>query len=252
MTERAALPPRERRSLLFQRGVGRLLAVVWVPITVALMRFGFAWRIVELAEIRRQYREIREEGDAPLLVCANHLTMLDSAVIAWALGSPWWYLTRYSSLPWNMPEWNNFGTSPVRRALVYLMKCVPVVRGADRQEVARVLSRVHYLLSDGEVVLLFPEGGRARSGRVEVENAAHGVGRLVGSLPGCRVLCLYVRGEGQEGMTNVPARRERFHVKASLIEPVSEHKGVRRSLDLSQQIVRELAELERQVLQEAA
>lgn len=248
----AALPARERRSLLLQRGIGRFLAGVWLPITVAVMRFGLAWRIPEVAEVRRRYREIRAAPGAPLVVCANHLTMLDSAVIAWALGSPWWYLTNYSSLPWNMPEWSNFGTSPIRRALVYLMKCVPVVRGADRQEVAQVLARVHYLLADGEVVLIFPEGGRARSGRVEVQNAAHGVGRLVGSLPECRVLCLYVRGQGQDGMTDVPARHERFRVKMSLLTPTSAQTGVRRSLDLSQQIVRELADLERQVLEEAA
>lgn len=229
-----------------------MLAVVWIPITVGLMRFGFGWRILEIAEVRRRYKEIRTEPGAPLVVCANHLTMLDSAVIAWALGSPWWYLTHYSSLPWNMPEWNNFGTSAFRRALVYLMKCVPVVRGAGRQEIARVLARVQYLLADGEVVLIFPEGGRARSGRVEVENAAHGVGRLVGSLPGCRVLCLYVRGDGQDGMTDVPARRERFRVKMSLLTPTSTQNGVRRSLDLSQQIVAELADLEKQVLEEAA
>ncbi|MDG2307869.1 MAG: 1-acyl-sn-glycerol-3-phosphate acyltransferase [Candidatus Binatia bacterium] len=252
MAERVALPPRERASLALQREIGRLLAAVWVPITVALMRFGFRWRIVELACVRRRYREVRAESDAPLVVCANHLTMLDSGVIAWALGSPWWYLTSYSSLPWNMPEWRNFGNSPIRRVLVYLMKCVPVVRGSDRQDVAQVLGKVHYLLERGEVVLIFPEGGRARSGRVEVENSAHGVGRLVGELPGCRVLCIYVRGEGQDEMTDIPARGEQFHVKTSLLQPTSAKRGVRRSLDLSQQIVRELAELERQVLQEAA
>lgn len=246
------LPSRERAALCVQRSIGQCVSFLWVPLTVALMRFGFRWRLAEVNEVRRLYREIRRNSDAPLIICANHLTMLDSAVIAWALGSPWWYLRSYGSLPWNMPEWRNFGTSRVRRALVYLMKCVPVVRGAERGEVARVLARVRHLLLRGEVVLIFPEGGRARSGRVEVENSAHGVGRLVGSLPGCRVLCLYVRGEGQEAMSNVPARGERFHLRASLLTPTSEQRGVRRSLDLSQQIVRELSTLEREVLGEAA
>lgn len=226
--------------------------MVWAPVAVAVMHFGFGWRILDRERVRRRYREVRAGSDAPLIVCANHLTMLDSAVIASALGSPGWYLRHYSSLPWNMPEWRNFGSSRTRRVLVYLMKCVPVIRGGDRRAVARVLARIRHLASRGEVVLIFPEGGRSRSGRVDVGNAAHGVGRLVGSLPGCQVLCVYARGEGQTETTDVPARGERFRLRLSLIEPTSDARGVRRSLDLSRQIVGELGRLEREVLREAA
>lgn len=250
--EQGALPGRERARLLLQREIGRALGIVWVPIVVGWMRFGFRWRIVEAAAVRRQYQRIRAESDAPLVVCANHLTMLDSAVVAWALGSPGWYLRHFSSLPWNVPEWRNFGSSLVRRILVYLMRCIPITRGSNRAEVAAVLERVRHVLLLGDVVLIFPEGGRARSGRVEVENAAHGVGRIVGSVPGCRVLCLYVRGESQREMSDVPARGEIFHVKASLLEPRSSKRGVRASLEISRQIVEELSALEKQVVGEAA
>jgi len=125
------------------------------------------------------------------------------------------------------------------------MKCVPIVRGSDRREVAAVLERLRYLLVRGEAVLMFPEGGRSRSGRVELESAAYGVGRVASLFPDCRVVCVYLRGEGQDTYGDLPARGERFHVRVEAIEPRSEHGGPRGALDVSRQIVARLAELEK-------
>ena len=234
----------QRRALELQLAVARASALVWVPLIVALMRFGFGWRVIDAAAARRRYREIVGEGDAPVLVCANHLTLLDSAVIAWALGSPWWYLRRFSTLPWNVPERRNFASSFASRVLVYIMKCVPIVRGSDRREVAAVLDRLGYLLARGEAVLIFPEGGRSRTGRVDIESAAYGVGRIVNELPGCRVVCVYLRGEGQATFGDLPPRGERFRVQVDAIDPRPQHTGVRGSVEVSRQILAHLAELE--------
>jgi len=242
--EAGRLGPRDRLGLAVQRAIGRLLSPVWIPATVALMRFGLGWRIEGMAAARREYRSLWGAGDGPLLVCANHLTMIDSALIAWALGSPPWFLAHYAALPWNVPERRNFAGSLASRLLVYLMKCVPVTRGGDRGEVAGVLGRLVYLLDRGEAVLVFPEGGRSRSGRVDVENATYGVGRMIGDLPECRVLCVYLRGEYQDGFSDLPARGERFHVRLAALRPTSEQKGMRRARDLAQQVVRTLAQLE--------
>jgi 1-acyl-sn-glycerol-3-phosphate acyltransferase len=212
------------------------------------MRFGLRWRIHGATAVRREYRALRRANDGPLLVCANHLTMVDSAIIAWALGSPAWFLVHYAALPWNVPERRNFAGSVTSRVLVYLMKCVPVVRGGDRGDVADVLARLAWLLGRGEVVLVFPEGGRSRSGRVEVENAVWGVGRLIGGVPGCRVLCVYLRGTRQEGFGSAPPRGEHFRVRLAVLRPRSEFTGMRRARDLSQQVVRTLARLEEQQL----
>ncbi len=235
---------RDRLGLAVQRAVGRLLSPVWVPATVALMRFGMRWRIEGMAAARREYRSLWGARDGPLLVCANHLTMIDSALIAWALGSPGWFLAHYGALPWNVPERRNFGGSLASRLLVYLMKCVPVTRGGDRAEVAGALGRLVHLLGRGEAVLVFPEGGRSRSGRVDVENATYGVGRMIGDLPRCRVLCVYLRGEHQDGFSDLPARGERFHVRLGAVRPMSDQKGMRRARDLAQQVMRTLAQLE--------
>jgi hypothetical protein len=241
------LPARERYALLLQLAVSRLLSPLWIPLTGALMRFGMGWGVdrAERAAARGEYRRLRGESAAPILICANHLTMFDSFVIGWALGYDRDYLRDFGALPWNTPERVHFASNWWKRTLAYLYKCVPVTRGSDRTEVAKVLEKVRFLLARGQVALVFPEGGRSRSGRVELDAAAYGVGRIVNSLPGCRVLCVYLRGEGQETYTDLPRRGERFHVSVACIEPKSDKSGLRGSLDVARQITARLVEMER-------
>jgi hypothetical protein len=59
------------------------------------------------------------------------------------------------------------------------------------------------------------------------------------------VLCVYLRGDGQREMTDAPARGEVFRGRLALIEPKSDERGLRGSLDISRQIVGKLVELER-------
>jgi hypothetical protein len=227
-----------------QREVGRGLGIVWVPLIPLLLEYYGGYRVDGMEEARREYQRIRAGSRQPLLICANHLTMVDSAIVAWALGSPGWYLLHYSSLPWNVPERKNFATSLVDQVASYVMKCLPITRGGPRGEVAQVLAEFAYLLAGGEVGLVFPEGGRSRTGRVDVEAAAAGVGRVVQSVPGCQVLCVYLRGEHQTTFSDLPAEGERFHLDLKLIEPRSEHRGLRGSRDVARTIVAELAAME--------
>ncbi len=202
------------------------------------------WRLEGPDEVRRAYAHAVTSSRAPLLVCANHLTMLDSFVIGWAIGSPGLFFRHFRAMPWNTPERVHFASNWWKRALVYVLKCVPVTRGSDRKEVALVLEKIRFVMALGESALLFPEGGRSRSGRVELESAAYGVGRLVSALPGCRVFCVYLRGVGQDSWSDAPRRGERFRMRAACIEPKTDAKGLRGSLDLSRQIVAQLVELE--------
>jgi 1-acyl-sn-glycerol-3-phosphate acyltransferase len=246
--ESSSLTRRDRFALGLQRWLGRLLAPVWVPACVAIMRWGLRWRVEGSEPVRREFARLRREPDTPLLVCANHLTMLDSFVIAWALAEPWTYLTHYSWLPWNTPERENFASTWWKGTLVYLMKCIPVARGGDRRAVGRVLKRLVHLMRMGDVALVFPEGGRSRSGRVDTEAVTYGVGRIVKALPGCRVLCVYLRGAGQESWSDRPAFAERFDVTAECIEPKSDQRGLRGSLDIGGQVLTQLARMEQRVL----
>jgi hypothetical protein len=217
-----------------------------------VMRFGFGYRIRNVRELRRRYREIRSEHPGPILICGNHLTMIDSALITWALGSSSFYIRHFSALPWNLPERRNFASIGVNRVLVYLLKCIPIVRGGKRAEIGHALESVEHLLSIGEPVMIFPEAGRSRTGRVSTEAPAHGVGRVVSATPGCKVLCVYLRGDAQDTWSSMPARGDTFTIQLSLLTPSSELTGMRRSRAIAQQVIAEIAALEERYLAEYA
>lgn len=236
--------PQKMRRHAQQRAVSKIAGPIWVTASVLAMRFYFRYRIHDIEGVRERYRRIRAQSDTPILVCANHLTLVDSFVIAWALGSGFYWLRKPDELPWNTPEATNFGRTWLTRALIFVAKCIPITRGGAREDVGQVLERVKYLLSRGETALLFPEAGRSRSGRVEESAAAWGVGRIVGAVPGCRVLCVYMRGRQQETWADFPEKGDTLDVEIACIEPKSDAKGVRRSRDLAQQIVRKLVQME--------
>src|SRR5262249_49065389 len=119
-------------------------------------------------------------------------------------------------------------------------------RGGDRREVGRVLARITWLLARGEAGLMFPEGGRSRSGRVDTQASTYGVGRVVRALPRLRVLCVYLRGDSQATWWDARVRGERFRVRVEEIEPKSDHGGLRGSLEVSRQILAKLGDMERE------
>ncbi len=227
-----------------QRIVSMLTSQIWLGLVVLAIRFYFRYRIADVDALRAEYRRIRAQSDAPMLVCANHLTLVDSFLIAWTLGSAPYWMAHPDELPWNTPESTNFGKTRRARLMIYLMKCISITRGGPRQGVASVLSRIRFLLSKGETALLFPEAGRSRTGRVEEMAGAWGVGRVVGGLPRCRVLCVYMRGRKQKTWSDFPEKGDTIDAALVCIEPKSDARGVRRSLDLSRQVTRQLAQME--------
>lgn len=227
-----------------QREVGRVMGPFWIPPMVFFLRFVLGYRIENVVALREEYKRLREESDAPLLICPNHLTLIDSIVLAWAL-VPWWkYVIRWDEMPWNTPERKNFARTGVTRILVFVAKCIPISRGGEREKVAEVLNRVTHLLIRGEVALLFPEGTRSRTGRVNDESVAWGVGRIIAATPGCRVLCVYMRGDTQDSWGSIPNMGDRFTIATDCFEPKSDLKGARRSRDLVVQIIGRLANME--------
>jgi 1-acyl-sn-glycerol-3-phosphate acyltransferase len=235
---------RTRLGLAVQRAVGRLLSIFWIPATAFAMHVVMRYRIPNASKLRRRFRRLVKESDEPILICANHLTMVDSAVVAWALGGSWWYLFNYRWMPWNLPEYRNYAGKWFNRVGVWILKCIPIRRGGRREEVSATLKRIQYLLSRGETAIIFAEGGRSRTGRVQVESIAHGMGRIVNSVRKCRALCVYLRGERQLAYSTVPARGDSFYVDFELFRPESTHSGMRRSRDFANQIAERLVRME--------
>ncbi len=240
----AKLPVRTKLALWVQRQVGRFSGIVWIPTIAFVLRVPLGYRIHNAADVRRRFRRLMREHEGPLLICANHLTMADSALVAWALGGSWWYVLNYRRIPWNLPEYHNFAFNWLNRAAAWIAKCIPVIRGGSREHVSSVLRRIQHVLSRGETALIFAEGGRSRSGRVQTDSAAYGVGRIAGSVPGLRTLVVYMRGDRQSSWSTVPARGDSFYVDFELFHPRSDHSGLRQSRDLAQQIVAKLALME--------
>ncbi len=231
-----------------QRTVGRLLSIIWIPATAFAMRVVMRYRIKNASSLRKRFRRLVKETDGPILICANHLTMVDSVVVAWALGGSWWYLFNYRWMPWNLPEYTNYARTWFHRAGVWVLKCIPVRRGGRREEISATLRRIQYLLSRGETALIFAEGRRSRSGRIELDSIAHGMGRIVNSVRRCQALCVYLRGDRQLTYSTVPARGDSFYVDFELFRPDSNLRGIRRSRDFAHQIAERLVKMEERYL----
>ena len=147
------LPQRARLTLGVQRAVCMALSPLTTLAAYLLLQGWLRLRFVGTGELRRAYREFRRANrDTPLLICGNHLTMIDSALIAYALGSPLWYVLHFASMPWNVPDRNVFAGGLWQRALTYAFKCLPIERGGSRVEVTDDLQLARELHIVGEIV----------------------------------------------------------------------------------------------------
>jgi hypothetical protein len=55
---------------------------------------------------------------------------------------------------------------------------------------------------------------------------------------------VYLRGDRQHTWSTVPARGDSFYIDFEIVEPQSDHSGMRRSRDFSQQIIDRLVGME--------
>lgn len=205
-----------------QATICRLLLLPFGGILMLLMKYFRGYTIKDMAEIRAEFRRIWEEKErtkTPLLICANHLTFIDSALIIWALASNFWYLFNYRAFTWNLPAGDFFKKKLRYHLTLYLTKCIFLDRKGTPAHKNAVLNLCRYLLEKGNVVLIFPEGQRSRTGTFDHERLRFGVGKIMTSLENARVLCIYLRGDKQENYSNYPPKNSVFDLKMKLIEP---------------------------------
>ena len=173
-------------------------------------------------------------SDGGLIIAANHQTYIDPFWISVPIKRPTRYLAWSDAFRWPV----------VGRCLVWFGAWPLALEGSDPGAIRRSLQ----WLRDGGAVVIFPEGGRSRSGRVDLDAAAYGVGRVVKAVPGCLVLCVYLRGAGQASWSDFPRRGERFRVEVALHEPKTDTAGLRGSREIARGILARLAEMEARVL----
>ncbi|MBN2254195.1 MAG: 1-acyl-sn-glycerol-3-phosphate acyltransferase [Deltaproteobacteria bacterium] len=234
---------KRRHGLNIQRTLGRLASVVIGPLLYFFIK-GMKYRVYDLKRIRETVRASMEKHDGPWLICPNHLTMIDSLIIAYALAPLYRYIVDYRMLPWNLPERANFQRNLLLALLCYLSKCIPVSRGGDRAAMKDTLETCVYLLTKGERLLIFPEGGRSRTGRVSGDNFSYGVGRFITTVENCRVMSVYLRGDGQVSYSNIPRFGERFTMTIDTVCPSSPFNGLKGQRECARQIVERLQQME--------
>jgi len=237
------LSKRDRVGLRVQEAVSHAMVLLTYPWLWAWMRWR-GYRIPGLSRVRAEFEAQAGREPGPLLVCANHMTLVDSLVIQWAFGSAWRLLLVPRAFFWNLPDRANLSRRTWIRVLGYVGKCIPVVRKASPEETRRTLDKIGYLHGRGQSILVFPEGGRSRIGRVDTENFSYGVGRMIQDTPGIRVLAVFARGAGQHEFSDYPRDGERFVIRLRRLAPVTSSAGMRGARDLATQIVHALRDME--------
>jgi len=230
--------------LHLQSFLGRIGVFVIGPAYFLFIRM-MGYRVRDLKALREACDRAFREHRGPWIVCANHLTMVDSMILTYAILSLPRHLTDFRRIPWNLPERENFQRNPVLAVLCYLAKCIPINRGGSREEMRKTLEKCDYLLGLGQNLLIFPEGGRSRTGRVNRDDFSYGAGRFVREFENIRVLCLYLRGDGQDSFGTLPRFGERFTMKMEVFRPGrSAAWGLRAQREYAGQIVGCLAGME--------
>lgn len=141
--------------------------------------YGLLWVLTRA--IGRIWFRYRVEGEVPptggLLVAANHASYLDIPLLGCGMNRRAWYLGRSDLFP-----------VPVLKGVLKSLGWIPVRMGRlDREAFGKAIG----LIQAGEVVVIFPEGGRSQDGHLRAPKA--GIGVIV-SQTGCPVVPAYIKG----------------------------------------------------------
>ena len=141
--------------------------------------YGILWILARaIGKIWFRYQVLGQiPGTGGLLVAANHASYLDIPLLGCGMKRRAWYLGRSDLFP-----------VPVLNGVLRSLGWIPVRMGRlDREAFGKAIS----LIRAGEVVVIFPEGGRSRDGHLRPPKA--GIGVIV-SQTGCPVVPAYLKG----------------------------------------------------------
>lgn len=225
--------------------VGHLNFIWFGPILIFFLKFIRLYRCPNRSRVRSGIQElIAKHPRRPLLICANHLTMIDSLLLTWLLFDFKLLMKQFAYFPWNVPELANFGQSLIMRGLCYLGKCVYLERAGSVASKRLVWEKISYLNRLGESLCVFPEGGRSRTGNLDRDAAMYGVGQLVQSNPRTLVLAVYLRGRKQRSYGFWPKWGDKIFLDWSEVHcKIAEGRKAQR--DITMQVFDQLEVLER-------
>ena len=202
------------------------LTYAWV---IAASRLWFRYDIEDLHRFREEIWAKLDKHDGPVIWAANHLTLIDSFLVFWAI-FPWNRSMTVRLVPWSTPEYKNYYHlgGPVRkyliRMLMYLCRCIPFLReGEDEASVKwreTAYAKCVHVLKEGGAVFVYPEAGRSRSGWFDKSRPKDFLGRMALEAPNAMFLCVYMRGDRQLYTTAAPEHGEVFRVEADLVPAV--------------------------------
>lgn len=231
-----------------QKFWGHLNLFWFGPLFLFLLKGLGRYSCPTAAETRSRLKALLASNpDRSVLICANHLTMIDSMLITAFLFDLKTLLLKFRYFPWNVPELKNFGASFLTRVMCYLGKCVYVERGGSVESRKLSWEKVLHLNREGETICIFPEGGRSRTGRVDRDSAVYGVGQLLQAGPETLVIAVYLRGYSQKEHSFFPRWGERFFLDWRVV-PCKIAEGKRGQRDVTLQIMTELEAMEQTYL----
>ncbi len=245
------LSAEELESLRRQRLLSRAF-VVPVSLTVAaIARLYFKYKLdANIDAIRRDIWAKLDRHDGPVIWAANHLTLIDSFLVYWAV-FPTSRLLEERRVPWSTPEYTNYYKlggplqSAFIRGLLYLCRCIPFLRGGEDSKSEewrqRAFEKCVWALKIGGSVFVYPEAGRSRSGWLEPRRPKDFLGRLALEVPASKFLCVYLRSDRQISTTACPPKGDRLRVIADLMDGAREGESAR---DVSQRLFDRLAEMQ--------
>lgn len=199
------------------------LTYAWV---ILACRVYFRYSFEEIERFREEIWKKLDAHDGPVIWAANHLTLIDSFLVFWAI-FPWHRAMQVRLVPWSTPEYKNYyhlgGWLKQRliRLLMYLCRCIPFKREGEDEASVRwretAYAKCVQVLHEKGAVFVYPEAGRSRSGWFDRRKPKDFLGRMALDAPDAMFLCVYLRGDRQLYTTAIPDKGEVFRVVGDLV-----------------------------------
>ena len=195
-----ALTPEDLSALRRQWRLSRALAVPISLFVTAVARLYFGYRLGgDASRLRAEIWRKLDGHDGPVIWAANHLTLIDSFLVYWAL-FPLSRAFEDRRIPWSTPEYTNYyrlggpWQSACIRGFLYLCRCIPFLRAGEDATAEswrqKAFEKCAHILREGGAVFVYPEAGRARSGWLEARRPKDFLGRLALEVPNAKFLCV--------------------------------------------------------------